>query len=164
MAVDWVHEHTDPDSQLQDQIHFSSLQTSASSVPRLSHWPPASLLCFYPWKMTTVVLYEGALPGGHCFWEGLHGQPTTWTFKSQAKRDPQKESRSSFSLDTPAFLWHRVSTHHLTTFVLYTPPPIWFKGTLKFSQIPRTKAFFTHSSYPPWAIVLTWRSRQAWFY
>lgn len=122
MAVDWVHEHTDPDSQLQDQIHFSSLQTSASSVPRLSHWPPASLLCFYPWKMTTVVLYEGALPGGHCFWEGLHGQPTTWTFKSQAKRDPQKESRSSFSLDTPAFLWHRVSTHHLTTFVLYTPP------------------------------------------
>lgn len=92
---------------------FSSLQISASSVPRVSHWPPASLLRFYPWKMTIVVWYEGALPGGHRFWEGLHGQTTTWTFKSQAKRDPQKESRSTSSLDTPAFLWHRVSTHHL---------------------------------------------------
>lgn len=89
---------------------FSSLQIFASSVPCVSHWPPASLPRFYPWKITTVVLYEGALPGGHCFWEYVHGQTTTCTFKSQAKDDPQKESRSSFSLDTPAFLWHRVST------------------------------------------------------
>lgn len=92
---------------------FSSLHISASSVPHVDHWPPASLLRFYPWKMTTVVLYEGALPGGHCFWESLHGQTTAWTFRSQAKRDPQKESRSSSSLDTPAFLWHWVSTHLL---------------------------------------------------
>lgn len=136
---------------------FSSLQISASSVPRVSHWPPASLLHFYPWKMTTVVLYEGTLPGGHCFWEGLHGQTTTWTFKSQAKRDLQKESRSSSSLDTPAFLWHRVSTHHLC---VVSPLLVWLKGTLTFSQISRTKAFFTHSSYLPWAIVLTRSSKQ----
>lgn len=92
---------------------FSGLQIFASSVPRMSHWPPASLLRFHPWKITTVVLYEGAPPGGHCFWEDVHGQTTTWTFKSQAKKDPQKESRNSSSLDTPTFLWHRVSTHHL---------------------------------------------------
>lgn len=91
---------------------FSRLQIFASSVPRVSHWPPASLLRFHPWKITTVVLYEGALFGGHCFWD-VHGQTTTWTFKSQAKKDPQKESRNSSSLDTPTFLWHRVSTHHL---------------------------------------------------
>lgn len=89
---------------------FSSLQIFALSVPCVSHWPPASLPRFYPWKITTVALYEGALPGGHCFWEYVHGQTTTCTFKSQAKEDPQKESRSSFSLDTPAFLRHRVST------------------------------------------------------